>query len=362
MEFVTKYHEILAQIEAVNPIQYATTRNFIDGAVTRLSPYISRGVISTAQIKNAVLKKHQPYQIQKFLQELAWREYWQRVWQHKGDLIFADLKHPQQNCLHSQMPAAIANAATGIKAIDESINEMYRTGYMHNHVRMYVSSIACNIAQAHWLLPSQWMYYYLLDGDMASNMLSWQWVAGTNASKKHYCNQDNINYYTHSHQQQTFLHDSYENIAVLPIPDVLKKTTTLSLRTKLPQTEPPDLNHNLPLCIYNTYNIDPLWRSSEDCNRVLLLEPSHFNKFAVSENVIKFITALSKNISGIKIFTGEFDELKLLYKSNNIFFKKHPAFLHYSGFADEYEWMYPEVNNYYPSFSAYWKKCERFLK
>ena len=35
------------------------------------------------------------------------------------------------------------------------------------------------------------MYYHLLDGDWASNALSWQWVAGSNASKKYYANQAN---------------------------------------------------------------------------------------------------------------------------------------------------------------------------
>ena len=49
------------------------------------------------------------------------------------------------------------------------------------------------------------MYYHLLDGDWASNALSWQWVAGSNANKKYYANQDNINKYFNSSQKQTFL-------------------------------------------------------------------------------------------------------------------------------------------------------------
>lgn len=70
-------------MDNVNPVQYAKTRNFIDGAVTYLSPYISRGVISVKQVMETVFQKgYKSYQIEKFLQELAWREYFQRVWQH----------------------------------------------------------------------------------------------------------------------------------------------------------------------------------------------------------------------------------------------------------------------------------------
>ena len=89
--FPTNYHLILERIQNINPIKYATTRNFINGDITYLSAYISRGVISVHQIKEAVLQKgYKPYEIEKFLQELAWREYYQRVWQVKKENILED--------------------------------------------------------------------------------------------------------------------------------------------------------------------------------------------------------------------------------------------------------------------------------
>ena len=57
---------------------------------------------------------------------------------------------------------------------------------MHNHLRMYTASITSVIAKAHWLNPSKWMYYHLLDGDLASNSCSWQWVAGSGADAAPY--------------------------------------------------------------------------------------------------------------------------------------------------------------------------------
>ena len=361
MQFPTDYKSILDRVENIRPLQYAKTRNFIDGDVTYLSPYISRGVISLQQVAKHALKNHSPKKIEKFLQELAWREYWQRVWQQLGDKIFTDIKHPQANVYHHKMIKAIEDAVTGINVIDKQIQLLYETGYMHNHIRMYVSSIACNTAGAHWLQPSKWMYYHLLDGDLASNSLSWQWVAGTFSSKKYHCNQENINRYTYSSQQNTFLDCTYETLTMMEIPGVLKAQSNFEKQTKLPEKIMPVINKDWPVLIYNGYNIDPLWHNDKLFNRILLLEPSHYKKFPVSKKVMQFIIDLSKNINGIQIFAGEWDELKALVNDNEIIFKSHPAFTHYKGSPENYAALFPEVTGYHNSFFAYWKKCEKYI-
>ena len=359
--FPTTYDSIVERINNINPVKYAKTRNFINGDVTYLSPYLSRGVISVKQIKEAVLQKgFKPYEIEKFLQELAWREYYQRVWQVKKELIFSDLKQQQPDFIHHQVPTAINTASTGIEVIDAQIIEFYTSGYLHNHIRMYLAAIICNNAKAHWLAPSTWMYYHLLDGDLASNSCSWQWVAASFSSKKYYCNQENINKYTGTNQLQTFLDDSYEDIATMPVPTALEAITTIDFKTNLPQTDVPILDNSKPTLLYNSYNLDPLWRATENVNRVLLLEPSHFNKYPVSEKVMDFIIALSKNIDGIIIYAGEVDVLIKEYEgltiSNAFISKEHPAFDYYPGIKDSREWMFPSTEGYYPSFFGFWKK------
>jgi deoxyribodipyrimidine photo-lyase len=361
MQFPTDYRSILERVQNIDPVKYARTRNFIDGDVTYLSPYISRGVISLRQVARHVLQAHQPHQIEKFLQELAWREYWQRVWQSMGEKIFTDIKQGQQDVAHRTMVAAIENASTGIEAIDTHIKLLYHTGYMHNHLRMYISSIACNVAKAHWLQPSQWMYYHLLDGDLASNSLSWQWVAGTFSSKKYYCNQENINRYTGSSQLHTFLDCSYEHLARLAIPVQLAGKSNFFPKTILPNTKSPIIQEGLPVLVYTAYNLDPNWHSGETANRVLLLEPSHYQKYPVSENVLQFILGLSGNINNIQIFAGEYVELKKLSGNNQTIFKAHPAYAHYEGLAEDYDYLFPEVKGYFTSFFSYWKKCEKYL-
>ena len=363
--FPTDYESILKRIDDIDPVKYARSRNYIDGDVTYLSPYISRGVISVNMVKDIIFNRgYKMYEIEKFIQELAWREYWQRIWQSKGEEILFDLKNTQPDVVHRKLPTAVLNHHTRIDAVDNYIEQLYEEGYMHNHVRMYVASIVCNIAKSHWLLPAKWLYYHLLDGDVASNHLSWQWTCGSASSKKYYCDQANISRYTGSNQRKSYLAEDYETLAEMPIPDILKETTELELNTILPETLPLTIDSSIPTCIYNSYNLDPLWRKDEKVNRVLLLEPSHFNKFPVSKKVLEFILGLSKNISDIKIFTGEFKDVEVLYgnNTNQIFYKEHPAFTYYKGKCDSREWMAPSVTGNFNSFFSFWKKAERDLK
>jgi len=301
------------------------------------------------------------------LQELAWREYFQRVWQAKGEALFEDLKQPQADVVHRQMVAAIVDAKTGITAVDKLILDFYKTGYLHNHVRMYVASMACNMGKAHWTAPAQWMYYHLLDGDLASNTCSWQWVAGTFSSKKYYCNQENINRHTNTSQIDSFLNRTTEALIYSSVPDALKATMDLNLETILPVASKPSIDVNKPTLIYNSYNLDPLWRANEDVNRILLLEPSHFEKYPVNEKVIEFIINLYRNISGCQLMVGEISELKDCYKNSmlgqdGLISKEHPAFDYYPGIKDQRDWIYPEVGGYFNSFFSFWKQCVKLLK
>jgi deoxyribodipyrimidine photo-lyase len=116
-------------------------------------------------------------------------------------------------------------------------------------------------------------------------------------------------------------------------------------------------------------------------NRILLLESNHFEHFPVTEKVLQFIVDLATtNIPGIQIFIGNFEDLSQLIQTrpigeNNtnksiasqeskavIYFKENPTTTHYQGIQEERDWLFPEVNGYFPSFFGYWKKCERYLK
>ncbi len=359
--FETDFESILKKVQQVRPVKYGKTRNFIDGAVTRLSPYISRGVISTKYVYEQTLKRgFKPWQIEKFIQELAWRDYWQQVWIEKGSEINTDLRHAQQDVTHYQIPKAILEAQTGIEAIDEAIKIFYKTGYIHNHIRMYIASLACNMGKSYWKLPAQWMYFHLLDADWASNALSWQWVAGANSNKKYVANQKNINKFCYTNQCDTFLDVEYEAFENWQVPTILQETISPQLQTNLPETKPLKVNTDWPVILYNFYNLDPNWKKSIKANRILILEPKHFAQYPVSKKTLEFVLALAENIPEIQVYSGSFEDLVKIYNIENIYYKEHPLSRHYKGIEEPRSWMFP-VSGYYRSFFAYWKRCKKYL-
>jgi deoxyribodipyrimidine photo-lyase len=358
--FQTDYAYVINLIHKIDPIKYGKTRNYLDGAVTKLSPYISRGVITTRQVAKTILSKgYKPYQIEGFLKELAWRDYFQLVWVDQGDNINTDLKHKQPDYTHNRLPTAISNAETGIDVIDKAINELINTGYIHNHLRMYIAAITCNMAKSHWLHPARWMHYYLLDADWASNALSWQWVSGSFSSKKYVANQENINKYCYSNQRGTFLDIAYDKFENFAIPEVLKATSYLNLETALPQYNEIIIQPDLPCYLYNFYNVDCQWDADREANRILILEPSYFKQYPVCQHTISFLLELAKNISGIQVYVGEFSDLYEKISHMKIHFKEHPTTKHYKGIEHKRKWMFEHVQGYFPSFFAYWKKCEK---
>ena len=101
MNFPTSISEIWKRVEKINPEKYSYTRNFEDGAVSCLSPYISRGIINAKDILNNLIERgYKSYQFAKFEQELAWREFWQRIWQKNNNQICIKLLEVLQLVLH----------------------------------------------------------------------------------------------------------------------------------------------------------------------------------------------------------------------------------------------------------------------
>ncbi|MDA7501973.1 hypothetical protein N8482_01740 [Chitinophagales bacterium] len=361
IDFPTDITAIRERFSLINPKLYGKTRNHGDGAVTRLSPYISRGVLSTRQVYTYLMTLEKPwYETEKLVQELAWRDYWQQVWIAKEEAINTDLKNPQEPISNYEIPTAIVNATTGINAVDAAIEELYTTGYMHNHMRMYVASICCNIAKSHWLAPSRWMYANLLDGDIASNQLSWQWVAGAFSNKKYYANQDNINNFFNDSQKNSFLDIDYALFDEIETPEILSETMSLEAASHLPKMKEQPVLEDRDSLIYNYYNLDPSWHEQGDYQRILLLEPSVFEKYQVSSKAMSFALDLSKNIPDLKLFVGEFAELLPYISADNIRYKEHPLNNHYIGTEEPREWM-SSVKGYFPSFFSFWKKCKKEL-
>jgi deoxyribodipyrimidine photo-lyase len=373
ISFPTDFNSIWQRIEAIDPYKYAKTRNFIWGAVTYLSPYISRGVISVDDVRKVVLSKvDSPWEIEKFLQELAWREYWQRIWLDKGDAIFSSLRNKQErlrkDITGSTIPSAVNRSETGISALDIGIEHLQNSGYMHNHLRMYLASLWTNIGGYAWQDGAKWMHYHLLDGDLASNWLSWQWVCGTNSSKLYYCNQENINKYCGTKDEGTILDLSYEELSKNPFsaPDVMNDCDPLvfpespNFRGVDVITRREELTHlgEEKIFLYHWYHLDPRWMTDEVGTRILLIEPSYFKKFPVSDVVWNFVLALAQEIPSIKVVYCEFQELKSWCPDSTFITREHPIVSHWEAQKCARPWMSVHATAT-GSFFNFWKKASR---
>ncbi|WP_159799930.1 FAD-binding domain-containing protein [Flavobacterium sp. MK4S-17] len=354
MVFPVLYNEIVERIKAINPVAYAETRNYTNGKVSMLSPYISRGVISTSYVYNVIRQNYTAKECEAFLKELLWREYFQRLLQHNKNSD-REAFYPDTNTKKG-IPNAILKAATGIAAIDVAINNLYQSGYMHNHIRMYTSSL-CHMAGYNFHSPAQWMYYQLLDGDVASNYSSWQWVYGLLTAKKYIANQENINRFCGTEQQNTFLDKTYEELEGISTITEFEENSIIQFYTILPEKKEVNFNEK-PIAIYNSYNLDPIWHKDEDINRVLLLEPSHFSIYPVSEKVMEFILQLAGNINGLQVFTGEYEELKQQFPNHKFIAKEHPLFSYPGAETECREWLAPKIDSQYTSYSKYFKSVK----
>jgi deoxyribodipyrimidine photo-lyase len=206
----------LARLNTVRPQAYAQTRNHLQGAVSGLSPYITHGMLSLATVLASVLRKHDLPVQDKFVFELGWRAFWQHVWLHRGAGIFESLHDGPlpQGAYARALPEDIRHACTGLPVVDEAVRTLYQTGTLHNHARMWLASYLVHIRKVHWRVGADWLYGHLLDGDLASNHLSWQWVAGTGSTKPYVFNAHNVARYAPApwHSPGTVIDTSYERL------------------------------------------------------------------------------------------------------------------------------------------------------
>jgi deoxyribodipyrimidine photo-lyase len=212
----------------MDPARYGASRNHLDGAVTRLSPWIRHGVLTLAEVRQAVFARlealAEPGGVvqtnlftstaggspsgsrlwsaaqrragEKLISELGWRDYWQRLWRQLGDGIWDD-REPlktghRPDAYAPELPSDIAAASTGLPCIDAFAAELMATGWLHNHARMWLASYVVHWRRVRWQAGARWFLRHLLDGDPASNNLSWQWVASSFSHKPYIFNRANL--------------------------------------------------------------------------------------------------------------------------------------------------------------------------
>jgi deoxyribodipyrimidine photo-lyase len=184
---------------------YGAERNFVrpgHGQVARMSPWVQKRLVLEEEIVAAVLGRWPFPAVEKLVQEVYWRTYW-KGWLEQRPLAWRRWREsvPQRRDELSGEQSSTWRAAcegrTGIAGFDDWARELVATGYLHNHARMWFASIWIFTLRLPWELGAAFFYEHLLDGDAASNTLSWRWVAGLQTAGKTYlARADNIAHYT----------------------------------------------------------------------------------------------------------------------------------------------------------------------
>ncbi len=179
--------------EAVN--HYADGRDRPDREFTsRLSPHLAFGEISPLTIWRETRARIDAGDIassaaEKFLSEIAWREFSYNLLFHHGDLPEAPLRKEFANFSWRNDAEGFKTwrkGLTGYPIVDAGMRQLWRTGWMHNRVRMIVASFLIKDLLIPWQKGEAWFWDTLVDADLANNAASWQWVAGCGADAAPY--------------------------------------------------------------------------------------------------------------------------------------------------------------------------------
>jgi deoxyribodipyrimidine photo-lyase len=203
----------LARLQAFVPAmgrRYANGRNYDLGAgrhtaVSLLSPYIRRRLVTEQEVTAAALAAHGPEHAEKFVEEVIWRGYFKgwlerrpQVWTSYQHGLMADLAALDRDRRLRRDVTRAQDGQTGLACFDAWAEELVRTGYLHNHARMWFASIWIFTLELPWRLGADFFYRHLLDGDAAANTLGWRWAAGLHTRGKPYpARADNITTFTH---------------------------------------------------------------------------------------------------------------------------------------------------------------------
>ncbi|XOV82873.1 MAG: FAD-binding domain-containing protein [bacterium] len=200
---------------------YRARRNEDRGAnqhhyVSGLSPYLRHRLLLDQEVLEAVLAHHTLEQAAKFIEEVFWRSYFKGWLEHHPGVwtrYTSDCEQLRRTMKHdTRLRTAYSDAIfarTGIAPFDAWVSELRTTGYLHNHARMWFASIWIFTLGLPWQLGAQWFHYHLLDGDAASNTLSWRWVAGLHTKGKTYlARADNIRRYAGQRFNKTLNKDN----------------------------------------------------------------------------------------------------------------------------------------------------------
>ncbi|MFK5634486.1 MULTISPECIES: cryptochrome/photolyase family protein [unclassified Ornithinimicrobium] len=152
-----------------------------EDTTSRMSAYLKIGAVHPRTLLDD-LAGQGGRSVERFVSELAWREFYADVLHHHPRSAWADLRQELSGLRYDEPDDAIEawkQGQTGYPIVDAGMRQLLSTGWMHNRVRMITASFLTKDLHVWWPVGARWFLERLVDGDVASNNHGWQWVAGT---------------------------------------------------------------------------------------------------------------------------------------------------------------------------------------
>ena len=161
--------------------------------ISQISKYTSHRILNEYNVIEKLKKFDKK---KKYTDEILWRLYWKGYLENYKSIWFEYKNFKEKSVTLDKISSAI-EGKTGIDCFDSWIEELRENNYLHNHSRMWFASIWIFKLMLPWQLGARLFMRHLLDGDAASNTLSWRWVAGIHTNKKPYiATNENIKKFT----------------------------------------------------------------------------------------------------------------------------------------------------------------------
>jgi deoxyribodipyrimidine photo-lyase len=191
----------LAHLRGFNPRGYGKSRNFLNANISKLSAYLRHGLLQMTEVRDYFRETfaNEPQVVEELLRQLAWRDFFYKALEFYGRRMLDGVEEAKHKVSRrDELPEDIKAGKTGLPCVDGMLAELFETGYLHNHERLWFAAYFCHFRGLDWRQGAKLFHQYLLDSDTASNNASWQWVESTFAAKPYFMNKENIAHYSNN--------------------------------------------------------------------------------------------------------------------------------------------------------------------
>ena len=190
MLFTQKAQKVWDNFAKYKINDYAKYRNFDfgpnnEGSISKLSPFVTHRILLEYDLINDIKSKYKIKNSSKFIEEIFWRVYW-RGWMENRPKVWQNFISEKNLDYDHDLYERAINGNTELDFFNSWVHELKQYNYLHNHTRMWFASTWIFNLGLPWQLGAKFFFKYLFDGDAASNLLSWRWVAGLQTKGKQY--------------------------------------------------------------------------------------------------------------------------------------------------------------------------------